>query len=369
MSHLSRLSNEELIKRLERLLVDERASTLDIVQHLGEVERRRLHVNLGYDSLFSYCTEHLRYPASVAARVVQTARCARRFPDVLDRLRRGEVSPTTVAMVARVIDPANAREILDRIRNKSQREVELIAMHYRPASALRDRVRSVCVAVRRESPPRQTVQQALAQRTTQTSAEAPGSRSREGAEAEAPRKEPVPAVERDAHTAPRVTIERRAHIQFLAGREFMRKFEKVRALLSTRLPPYASFEDVLGAALDAFLDRHSPERRAARRGQRRAKVTAPRPARGRHIPVAVRDAVFARDGGRCTFVAPDGKRCGATHHLHVDHIRPFALGGGNTADNLRLLCANHNRLEAERRFGANIMRRFDLAQRERGDDD
>lgn len=44
--------------------------------------------------------------------------------------------------------------------------------------------------------------------------------------------------------------------------------------------------------------------------------------------------------------------CGSTEGLQVDHIVPVARGGRGTIGNLRLLCAYHNRLEAERLLGA-----------------
>jgi 5-methylcytosine-specific restriction endonuclease McrA len=78
----------------------------------------------------------------------------------------------------------------------------------------------------------------------------------------------------------------------------------------------------------------------------------------RHIPAATRDAVFARDKGRCTYTGSAGKRCDATHNLEIDHIVPYARSGTNAIDNLRLLCERHNKLEAERVLGANTVRRF-----------
>ncbi|HKK70126.1 MAG TPA: HNH endonuclease signature motif containing protein [Candidatus Krumholzibacteria bacterium] len=35
----------------------------------------------------------------------------------------------------------------------------------------------------------------------------------------------------------------------------------------------------------------------------------------------------------------------------MDHVEPFALGGSHEAENLRVLCAAHNRRAAERVFG------------------
>ncbi len=77
--------------------------------------------------------------------------------------------------------------------------------------------------------------------------------------------------------------------------------------------------------------------------------------RARHIPAAVRDNVFKRDGGKCTFIGKDNKRCNSTWGLEIDHVKPFAKGGGNTKDNLRLLCGRHNRLAAEKVYGKEFM--------------
>ncbi|MGZ4851604.1 MAG: HNH endonuclease [Halobacteriota archaeon] len=55
----------------------------------------------------------------------------------------------------------------------------------------------------------------------------------------------------------------------------------------------------------------------------------------RNIPPEVKQAVYARDGGRCVM-------CGATKNLHYDHDIPFSKGGGNTAENIQLLCRECN---------------------------
>ena len=73
----------------------------------------------------------------------------------------------------------------------------------------------------------------------------------------------------------------------------------------------------------------------------------------RAIPAELRRAVWRRDDGACTFVDPEtGRRCGSRHLLQIDHIQPFAMGGANSADNCRLLCAAHNRHRAGTSFGS-----------------
>ena len=83
---------------------------------------------------------------------------------------------------------------------------------------------------------------------------------------------------------------------------------------------------------DARLDRL----RAAR--ARAEEVAA---ARRTRIPEDVRALVWERDGGRCV-------QCDAEDDLQFDHVIPVALGGGNAAANVQVLCGDCNRAKADR---------------------
>ena len=66
--------------------------------------------------------------------------------------------------------------------------------------------------------------------------------------------------------------------------------------------------------------------------------------RSRYIPVAVKREVWRRDQGCCSYVdRHSGRRCGSRFRLEIDHIVPFALGGGAEPGNLRLRCSAHHR--------------------------
>jgi 5-methylcytosine-specific restriction endonuclease McrA len=72
----------------------------------------------------------------------------------------------------------------------------------------------------------------------------------------------------------------------------------------------------------------------------------------RRIPQWVKDEVWARDGGQCAFVPPDGARCPEREGLEFDHVMPWALGGRSfDPRNIRLLCRGHNQDRARRMFG------------------
>jgi len=331
---LRTLSNEELIGQLHLATRGESRMTVRVLHHLNEMERRSLHLDLGYGSLFDYCVRKLKYSASAAGRRIQAARCIRGFPEILGMLQSRELSLSTVAMIEPTLTRENFASIIERVRGKSYRQIERVVAQYRPPMAFRDRVRAVEVAV-----PAAETEVALFDRYCARVTPGAGS----------------------AHVA----TEQKLFVQFLADDELMDLFEEVRTLL-TRDGRDMSFAEVLKAVLAEYRERHSPIARQKRRvARKRAKSPDSRRRecgttgeRSRYVAAEVRDEVFARDEGRCSYVARDGTRCGSRHGLQVDHVQPFAAGGGNDLANLRLLCAAHNKRAAERTFGTDLMQTF-----------
>lgn len=76
------------------------------------------------------------------------------------------------------------------------------------------------------------------------------------------------------------------------------------------------------AALEAIVSReHQPSRRP--------------------IPDAVKRAVWVRDQGRCI-------ACGCTNDLQFDHVIPYSKGGGDSEQNLQIMCGKCNRAKSAR---------------------
>src|SRR5262245_44805381 len=94
------LTDEQLVAQLMQLSQNERRATVALVAHLAEFDARRLHRALGFSSLFAYCTRVLRLSEHASYNRIEAARAARKFPLVLERLASGDVTLTTVQLLA-----------------------------------------------------------------------------------------------------------------------------------------------------------------------------------------------------------------------------------------------------------------------------
>jgi 5-methylcytosine-specific restriction endonuclease McrA len=134
----------------------------------------------------------------------------------------------------------------------------------------------------------------------------------------------------------------------------MQMYRRVRSIQSVKANPGGDIAATFKALMTEYITRHEPERKGERRVRRKEAQSEALKARTRYIPVDIKRAVLKRDDHRCTYVGIDGVRCQATQFLQFDHIVPYAKGGESTPDNLRLLCAAHNQLEAKDIFGSSM---------------
>ena len=56
---LDSVSDDDLLRRLSEILKASRRVEVDLISHIGEVDRRRLYASEASESMFSYCTERL----------------------------------------------------------------------------------------------------------------------------------------------------------------------------------------------------------------------------------------------------------------------------------------------------------------------
>lgn len=91
------LSNDEIENALRAKAAAERRLTLEVIELLEEVDRRKLHVERGFGSLLEYCVRELKYSESSAYRRISAMRVVRDVPEVKSALQNGALNLNTVA--------------------------------------------------------------------------------------------------------------------------------------------------------------------------------------------------------------------------------------------------------------------------------
>ncbi len=124
---VKKLSNDELWNNTTALAVRERNLTLEVLQHLQEIEDRRLHLDRGYGSLYDYAIKELKYSEGAAYRRIQAMRLLRQVPEVGEKISQGELNLTSVAKVQtafRKEGEEKKKQILEEIQGKNSKEVD-----------------------------------------------------------------------------------------------------------------------------------------------------------------------------------------------------------------------------------------------------
>lgn len=310
-NHPSKITSDALLDRLRQLVADERKILTDILHCLQEVESRMLYAEMGYSSLYEFCTEHLGYSAGSAYRRIQSMRLLKSLPqterlETESKLESGALTLTNLSLVHSFLKAEKKAagknysveekvELIDRTKGKSKRELEKAFATIQPAMIPQERER--------------------------------------------------------------VITEDKTEVRFVLDQRLLDKLCRVRQLLA-HVDPNLTYAQLVERLADEYLDRKDPMNAksktppAERVEREEPQVSGQR--LSRHIPVEVRRKVWLRDKGSCSYVDPKSQRvCGSKFLLEMDHILPFALGGAHHESNLRLRCRTHNELHRMKTFLGN----------------
>jgi hypothetical protein len=311
---------------MHSLVLAERAAVVDVIKHLIEIDKRRLYLEQACPSLHAYCMR-LGYSEEGATKRVRVTRLAEHLPRVLDELRSGAVHMTGLFLLAKHLTEDNCEALLAEARGKSKRELELVIARWFSRPDAEQRIRPMTESKANAAEPASSESSGPS-----SSSASPGT----GASPAAFRLEPLSASS--------------YRVQFTASADLYAKIEKARELLSHALPT-GDLAALFERALDELIARETKRRVGAGRPRKQRKLKPD----SRHIPVEVRRAVWERDGGQCTFVDAEGRRCSERRFLTLEHRHPFALGGPPTVENICLLCAGHNAHTARQVFGPELI--------------
>ncbi len=366
------LSDEDLLIELKRSVAVDRAATARVIEVLAEVDARELYLAEGCSSLFMYCTRVLHLSEHAAYGRIAAARFVRRVPGVLEALRSGDATLTTICLIGPHLTPVNCGGLLAAVRHKSKREVEQLVAALAPKPDVPARVRRLPARMATRSgtaldEARPATAQPVESRTDAQATLSPADECADDAGDVSEPRTPTVTSEPMAPAGVNGTVAalppsasygrvrsaviaplapERYKVQFTASRGTHDKLRRAQDLLRHTIP-----DGDVGAVIDRALTLLVEEL------ERRKLAATSRPRAGqsqtsgsRYIPAAVKRSVWSRDEGQCTFVGTEG-RCTERGFLEFHHLVPFAAGGETSAGNLALRCRAHNQFEAEEFFG------------------
>jgi 5-methylcytosine-specific restriction endonuclease McrA len=335
---LSHLSDPALLQGLATIVSQDRATAAALLAHLGEVDERKLYVSAAYPSMFLYCVRELRMSEDAAYKRISVARTARAHPAIFPMLADGRLNQTAVLLLAPHLTAETAGDLLAAATHKTKPEIELLLAKRYPRADVPTLLQAIPAAAPGDELVLQPEQASKYELAPERVGPSVGSDLTD-------QMEPPPARVRLTPLAPD-----RFALQVTVDKGTYEQLRYAQALLGHAVPT-GDVAQVLKRALNALVDKLEK--------QKFAKCARSRPQRGvpkgRHIPAAVRRAVLERDGGRCTFVSEQGKRCESRTRLELDHVEPLARGGEATATGIRLLCRAHNQHAADRVLGKQFM--------------
>jgi hypothetical protein len=273
---LSRLSDSQLIKRLDALVQKEREITLEVIRHLIEMDHRKLYLGIGYCSLFQFCTRSLGYSESAAGRRIKAARCIRDFPEVYEMLSKNELNLSVVCKLADILTEENKHELFTKVSHRSIRKVDEIVSRYRPESALRDSVKTVFIQKPVDTPVNPDPSGKDAFKNASSLELESGAENQNESTGKSDQNLTADVGGRTFTTCKSkyqqaTILEKKYKLEFAVEPECMKKLDEAKAILSRKYPKGVPLGKLLEEALDVYLDKHSSVRKKKRREKREAR--------------------------------------------------------------------------------------------------
>ena len=284
--------NLSLHEKLSQAVKSERKITAEILKLINEVESSRLHLQMGYGSLFEYLTKAQGYSESSAQRRIGSARLLKQTPTIQEKLESGDLNLTQVALVQSAfsqaqkinyVAPDKKQEILDQIQGETQLNTRRILQEAFPEVKLN----SEKVVLK---PKGKTI------------------------------------------------------ISFEVTEEELQLIEQAKALLGHSCPGQKTKDVVLKLCQKFIQSRTNPRVKsssgnevASVRSEQKPPETSFKISKARKpISASLRRQVFNKAQYQCEYQnTKTEQRCGCKTFLEIEHIQPVAFGGTSDAENFK----------------------------------
>jgi hypothetical protein len=262
-----------------------RKSEADLLLALSEVDQNKVHIHLGYSSLFDYALKALKLSEACAFNLITVSRKSRLIPELKEAVVSGQLSISKARKITPVLTKENSAVWIEKAISlpKAKLEKEVAALH--PQTLTVEKMHYVS--------------------------------------------------------------QNRLELKLGLDEKTLKKLKRVQDLLSQKNKCAASFEEAIEAMVEVYLERNDPVLKAKRCLKKRSQDPIQKPVPGqmqipRPLPTRVKHQVHVRDRHQCTHVDRNGDRCPNQRWLEIHHLKSFAQGGLHEISNLVTLCSAHH---------------------------
>jgi 5-methylcytosine-specific restriction endonuclease McrA len=131
-----KMSDQQLLTSVKVAVKKEKLLTAVVLDHLQEIERRRVYCELGISSLFRYCVEILGYSEAESSYRVNATRLVARSPLAKSEIFRGRLTLSAASKIqghlknegknGRKLAPKKVEQIVEQAQGKSTRQLEVM---------------------------------------------------------------------------------------------------------------------------------------------------------------------------------------------------------------------------------------------------
>ena len=352
---LKNLSNNDLISRFGKLVQTERKITHLVLECIAEIDFRKIYLEKAYPSLYEFLTSGYGYSPSAALRRIESARLVQEIPEICKKIEEGALNLSQVSKVQQAIRNVQKLEnrkvptlekidLLKKIEFTTQYQAEVII------------AKELSLPVIAEEKQKVHLDESVTL-TVQFS------------------KDQIDLLKRVqglvAHSVPGGKWS--GVLVYLAQKELDQRTKVKRSLKLKKQDEADSSDLVVSDLKSEFASKEGDSNMNQNAASNSMGKIRDKGAVGKiektpsMLLVKFPKRIAIRASLRKTILQTQkccqfrnlesGKICGSTQFLQVDHIKPVWAGGTNEAENLRLLCANHNQYRYQKESNLHPLRR------------
>jgi hypothetical protein len=369
-------SRHDIKTSLSRAIKQEHKALRDLLFWLGLYDAKALFLEDGYSSIYNALTTGHGYSEGAAMRRIKTSRLARRHPEILEFIEAGDLTLTVLGLIceSRLADTEMKEAFKDLKRSSKKRAEEYLARRHLIAANTKAREVIKPLGVKKAfdlNSPKALQGSILSAIASVGGLPAPVGFGKEVAgetkqDAKQDAEQDTPQDPEQAAKQPEALVYK---LILELDEESLNALKRAGDVAGSK-----SMAETISRVTEFFLSKkdlarmESPPKREPRidaknsagggkscNNVQSSPLLPPRSVglpSSRYISHSTRRELLKAYQGRCGFVSrTTGHRCTQVRNLEVEHIAPFAKGGGHEVSNLMILCKQHNLMRAREQYG------------------